>query len=133
MIHQGRFPSYKEALGYARYVFELIRDTHAALKELDADVVQKVELRYLRRGHEAIEAKAGPPKPDKQGLYRSVTSAPLPMMFSTLNKNEPTDFDSRLARSKENLWLWGFPQAESPWPSSPARPLRPRDSSPGTP
>lgn len=115
VIHQGRFPSPKEAIDYARYVFELIRNTRAALKELDADAVQKVELRHFQRGHEAIEAKAGPPKPGKDGRYRSAGSAAMPMMFSTLNKDEPIDFDSRLARSEENLWLWGFPtQAKRP-------------------
>lgn len=109
VIHQGRFPSHEEAMNYARYVFEVIRDNYAALKELDAEAVRKVELRHFRLGHEAIEAKAGPPKPGKDGLYRSASSSPMPMMFSSVIKGEPTDFDSRLARSKENLWLWGFP------------------------
>lgn len=109
VIHQGRFPSHEEAMKYARYVFELIRDTHAAVKELDADAVRKVELRHFRLGHQAIEMKAGPPKPGKDGLYRSATSSPMPLMFSSVIKGEPTDFDSRLARSQKNLWLWGFP------------------------
>lgn len=86
-----------------------VADSYEALKELDADAVRRVELRHFRLGQQAIEAKAGPPKPDKDGLYRRATSSPMPLMFSSIIKGEPTDFDSRLARSKENLWLWGFP------------------------
>jgi hypothetical protein len=108
-IHQGRFPSGDETKQYARYVFELIRDTRAALKEFDAEMLQKIELRHIFRGHAAVEQKAGPPKQGPDGLYRGASSGSMPMMLNTIVKDEPQDFDSRLARSKGLLWWWGFP------------------------
>lgn len=109
VIHQGRFPSAKEALDFARYVYETILNTRTLLKELDAEAVQKVQILHSFRGHRAVEAKAGPPVKGADGLYRGVGTSGYPMMLNTMVQGAPTDFDSRLAEAKENLWLWGFP------------------------
>jgi hypothetical protein len=109
VIHQGRFPSQTETLAYARYVYELIRDTRSQLKALDADAVQKIELRHTWRGHTAIEKKAGPPTKGADGLYRGASSAAFPTMLTTMMSDQSMEFDARLANSKANMWLWGFP------------------------
>jgi hypothetical protein len=109
VIHQGRFPSGKETKHYAKQVFELIRDTRQALKDLDAETVQEIEVRHLFRGHAAVKAKAGAPKADKDGLYRGAGTAAFPVMLNPMAKDAPGDFETRLAHSTENLWLWGFP------------------------
>jgi len=108
VIHQGRFPSTVETMNYARYVFDLVQDTRAILKSVDADAVEQIELRHFHRGHEAVRAKAGPPVPDRDGMYRGAGSAAMPMMLSTFNVDAPQDFDARLAESRANLGLWGF-------------------------
>lgn len=110
VIHQGRFPNVKETLAYAKHVFELIHDTRQALKDLDAEATHKVELLHFLRGHAAVERKTGGPKPGPDGLYRSAGSAAMPTMLNAMITDAPTDFESRLAQSKDMLWWWGFPK-----------------------
>jgi len=107
IIHQGRFPSRVEAMKYARHVYELIRDAQAALKELDAEAVQKIQLRYMHRSHEVFEKKFGSPEKDQDGQYLGPSSTLFPLMLSAARAS-PTDFDSRLATAKHNLAIWGF-------------------------
>ena len=113
VIHAGYFPSQQQVLDFARWVYELIVETRATLIALDANAVDKVELRHYRLGHVAVLAKAGEPKKGKDGMYRSASSAALPMMLNTMVKGAPEDFDTRLAAAKENLGLWGFPKVAS--------------------
>lgn len=109
VIHEGKFPSRADTLDYAKSVFELIRDTRTELVKLDEKAIQQENWRHIRRSHEAVDKKAGPPQPDKDGLYHGSANAALTMMLSTIQTDAPTDFDARLAMAESNLWLWGFP------------------------
>lgn len=109
VIHQGMFPSAKRTQEYARYVFELIRDARAAMQELDAEAVRKAELRHYVRSHAAVEAKAGPPKPDKNGRYWGPGNMAMGLMLTQMAVDEPTDFDARLESARKNIGRWGFP------------------------
>jgi hypothetical protein len=112
VIHAGYFPSEKEVLDFARYVYDLIVETRKTLVNLDAAAVEKVELRHYAAGHAAVLEKAGGQlKVGKDGLYRSASGPSLPMMLNTMTQGDPEDFDSRLAASRKNLWLWGLPAA----------------------
>ncbi len=95
-------------LAFAHYVYDLIRDLRARLVQLDADTVQKVEFLHWRRGHEAIEAKAGGPWKTKDGMYRSGGGSVFPLMLNSVIMGAPEDFEARLAAAKEHIWLWGF-------------------------
>lgn len=109
VIHEGRFPSRADTLDYAKSVFELIRDTRTELVRLDEKAVQQANWRHIRRSHDAVEKKAGPPQPDENGLYHASGNAFLPMMLSTVQTDALADFEARLATAESNLWLWGFP------------------------
>ncbi|TMQ04758.1 MAG: hypothetical protein E6J90_50620 [Deltaproteobacteria bacterium] len=74
IIHQGRFPSRKETLEYAEFVYNLIRDTKYELIEHYPDSVQQVQLRHYARGRSTLEEKAGPPQPDKVPKRRGLTA-----------------------------------------------------------
>lgn len=119
VIHQGYFPSATKTLDYARYVFELIHETRTTLTTLDAAAVDKVQMRHYHQGHQAVSDKAGPPLPDKNGLYRSASSASIQMMLGGLNPDAPTDFESRLAGAQTRMSWWGFPQYCPPEPQQP--------------
>jgi hypothetical protein len=109
VIHEGKFPSRSDTEDYAKSVFELIRDTRAELVKLDGEAVKRAKWQHLARGQQAVVRKAGPPQPDKDGLYWSPGGAGFAMMLSTIQTDAPTDFETRLAEAKSNLWLWGFP------------------------
>jgi hypothetical protein len=110
VIHEGKFPSRVETEDYAKFVFELIRDTRTELVNLDAQAVERANLAHLRRSGQAVDKKSGPPQPGKDGLYRSPANAVWMMMLSAIQTDAPTDFKSRLATAESNLWIWGFPR-----------------------
>lgn len=108
VIHKGQFPNPDKTRDYARFVFELIRGTHAELQKLDQNAIDQANRRHLTRSRAAIEKKAGPPQPDKDGVYWGIGGAGFAMMLSGIQA-EPADFESRLAEAEWRLPFWGFP------------------------
>ena len=103
------FAEFERRGTFKPFEIELIRDTRTELVKLDEKAVQQANWRHIRRSHDAVDKKAGPPQPDKDGLYHGSANAALTMMLSTIQTDAPTDFDARLAMAESNLWLWGFP------------------------
>jgi hypothetical protein len=108
IVHQGQFPTRAEVEDYARYVFDLIFRTIRELEDRYPDAILHTRLRQSQRGRDVIEKKVGPPQPDQDGRYWSVSGSELITMLSTFVKGRPDDFDSRLADAKDRLWLWGL-------------------------
>lgn len=112
VIHAGLFPTRDQTRDYAKYVYDLIRETREKIVELDAEAVRVVEHRYQMESNKAVHSKAGPPKPDEDGRSWQSGGSSFPMMLAPLLKNAAVDFDSRLAETKDNLWLWGLTQPQ---------------------
>lgn len=116
VIHKGHFPTRTRALGYAKFVFEMLRDRMAELREHDPDIYQRVQWRYTMRSHEAAEQKLKvvepEPMPDKDGLYRGIGGASYATMLSPGWRGAPMDFEARLDVTKDNLWIWGVRRRE---------------------
>lgn len=108
VIHQGRFPSRSDTLGYAKHVFDIISDTRKTLTEFDADAVLQAQLNHMYRGHRLVEKKVGTPQKGSDGFYRGTSTAGISTMLMPHGDGVSRSFEAALESSRANL-AWWFP------------------------
>jgi hypothetical protein len=109
VVHKGKIPTRVHAIEYARHVYDIVLAMRAKLVALDPDAVRLVEHRMgAFANRRALDKKAGPPKPTKDGLYSSGSTAFVSTMLSDLDAGRDKRFAYRFVQSATSLDLWGL-------------------------
>ena len=110
VVHKGRLPTRVESIEYARHVFDIVLRMRDELVALDNEATRLVALRMgAFTNRQALEKKAGPPKPNKDGQYHSGGGTAFVMtMLSEFDGGRDKRFARRFVMSATRLDLWGL-------------------------
>jgi hypothetical protein len=109
IIHKGGIPSCAQAEEYAQDIYEIVRSVGAELSAVNKTAVDAIKMRMGRTAHTiAMEKKASPDHD-----YQARGLARIEMMLSDFRSTGPTDFKTRLTRSREMMKYWGLVPSRS--------------------